>query len=163
MKRPHAVISMSDLQEKGPSSIYFVHRIILSNQSQCEPPHTDSSCPGACPGPGKTTGKTVAPQHAIQRVGPWAFHQASVQAMGCWAGVHELAATRGAQGARGGGPFLLGEVLEAGLCAIIKQQLETVAFHCHLRCTQEQTLSWVVVTFLPASDKPPSPSRCGRL
>ena len=57
MKRPHAVISMSDLQEKGPSSIYFVHRIILSNQSQCEPPHTDSSCPGACPGPGKTTGK----------------------------------------------------------------------------------------------------------
>ena len=109
MKRPHAVISMSDLQEKGPSSIYFVHRIILSNQSQCEPPHTDSSCPGAFPGPGKTTGKTVAPQHAIQRVGPWAFHQASVQAMGCWAGVHELAATRGLREHVVEGPFSSGK------------------------------------------------------
>ena len=32
MKRPHAVISMSDLQEKGLSPIYFVHRIILSTR-----------------------------------------------------------------------------------------------------------------------------------
>lgn len=33
MKRPHAVISMSDLQEKGPSPIYFVRRIILSTRA----------------------------------------------------------------------------------------------------------------------------------
>lgn len=33
MKRPHAVISLSDLQEKGPSPIYFVRRIILSTRA----------------------------------------------------------------------------------------------------------------------------------
>lgn len=117
------------------------------------------------PGAAKTTGKTAGPQHAVQRGGPWAVHQVSAQALGCWAGAHGLAATRGAlRECVVEGPFSSrGEVLEPGLCAIIKQQLETVAFHCHLRCAQEQTLSWVVVTFLPASDKPSSPSRCGRL
>lgn len=35
------------------------------------------------PGAAKTTGKTVGPQHAVQRVGPWAVHQASAQALGC--------------------------------------------------------------------------------
>ena len=137
---------------KGTFPHLFCPQDHSKHQTQCEPPYVESSCPGACLGAGKAIGKTVAPQHAVHRVGPWAVHHALAQAVGCWAGARGLAATSG--GLR---------ECEPGMCAIIKQHLETVAFHCHLRCAQEQTLSWVVVTFLPASDKPPSPSICGRL